>query len=106
MRRIGPRTRILHRLKNTRIRRQPQPPNLVRKRARHRPRLRRLPLRNHCIQHRGDAEDVIKRPSAVHLVCVGEEHVVGEVAPDGGVVHYGTDVQGMQVGAVTDSGVQ
>jgi hypothetical protein len=79
---------------------------MIRQPLRHRAIFRRHPLRNISVPHRRIAEDLVERLRAVHLVYIGEEDVVAEVAPDGWVVHCGTDGEPVQVRSVPDSRVE
>jgi hypothetical protein len=65
--------------------------------------LRRIPLRNEPVPHCGVTDDGIVGVVAVHSVHVGEEDVVGEIAPDGRVVYRALDGECFQVCAVADA---
>ena len=68
--------------------------------------LRRHPLRNEPVPYCGFTEDGVICLVAVHGVHVGEQDVVGEIAPDRRVMYRALDGERFQVRAVADARVQ
>ena len=68
--------------------------------------LRRHPLRNEPVPYYGVTKDGVICLVAVHGIHVGEQNVVGQIAPDRRVVHYALDGKRFQICAVADARVQ
>lgn len=106
MRRMWPRSRIRIRGKNGRVRRQPNPSQLIERPARKNalpcvlPLLNRILIRRRVLRQRLECVVRVDRPQ------IADDGVVGEIPAHGGVVHERGDAELREEGAIPNPGVK